>query len=281
MPRTQVCVAAAAIAFAFLLLPVRARASQIFDPASFGTGVYFGAPPGGQFSLQGTTAFKALSTENMFLPNVLAGGYNARARADFQGFEVGGGAFADADYDTPPVFVSGGARAYTGLTVSTDTPVQLTGSVVLEGTFEATGNDSASLLLAVLDIDGNELAEADLDANTTGLLVGCDPPGTCTDRTVLPSSPSWSLTIPFTLPTLVDTGIFVVLDSFAEDTTIDGLLVSADFFGTATLNFTPPPGVTVTLATGQTFVGAPEPGSVALQGAGILVLAALRHRQVR
>jgi hypothetical protein len=252
-----------------------ANAIPLFDSASFGTGVYVGSPPGGHYSLQGTTPFHRLSTETV-VDDASTFLYEARARADFQGFEVGAAAFAGADASHPYVFSVGGARAYTGLTVSTDTPVQLTGSITLDGTFQADpANDSAILSLFALDINGNYLFDVELEANATGVVDVCNPPGSCTNRTLLTSRDVWSLTVPFVLPTRVNTGIAVFLESYAVDQTLDSKVVGSNFFDTATLTFTPPPGVTVTLATGQTFAAAvPEPGTMALLAVGLAILAA-------
>lgn len=53
-----------------------------------------------------------------------------------------------------------------------------------------------------------------------------------------------------------------------------------DLSHTATLSITPPPGVTVTLDTGQTFVGAvPLPAPVWLFIAGLLGLVAVARRR--
>lgn len=278
MPKLPVCVAAVAVGFAFILLPVRTQATLLFDPASFGTGVYVGSPPGGQYSLQGTAPFHRLSTEYVSDFPGASFFYRARAVADFQGFELGAVAFADSDATGQYAFAVGGARAYTGLIVSTDTPMQLAGSIHLDGTFQADpANDSAVLSLFALDINGNYLFDVELQANATGVVDVCNPPGNCTDRTQLTSRDVWSLTVPFVLPTLADTGIALFLESYAVDQTLDQKIVTSNFFNTATLTFTPPPGVTVTLATGQTFVGVPEPGSLALTCAGILSLAVRRR----
>lgn len=259
-----------------VLGPRDAWTVQLFDPASFGTGVYVGPPPGGQLNLLGgTTPFKQLSTENVNTSTTI---YQARAHADFQGFEVGGFAGALAPVSNLYASASGGARAYTGLTVSTDTPVQLTGSISLDGSFGVSGNDSASLALIVQDISGLTLADVELSSDGTSTFVSCDPPGTCTSKSSF-GGPVWSVKLPFVLPTLVSTGIAVGLDSFAVST--NGVGASADFLNTATLNFTPPPGVTVTLATGQTFVGTPEPGTLLLLGSGLAGLAAIGARRRR
>lgn len=89
-----------------------------------------------------------------------------------------------------------------------------------------------------------------------------------------------SATLPFNFPALPKNGVIVELHG---DLFPFGPQERVDFLTSADLSFSPPPGVTVTLASGQTFgapppAGVPVPSTLLLFGTGLAGLVACRRR---
>jgi hypothetical protein len=86
-----------------------------------------------------------------------------------------------------------------------------------------------------------------------------------------------SFVLPFQFNLTPGNGVLVSMRAVAQPAFLTGGAVGADFLDTATLEFLPPPGMIVTLASGQTFGAAaaadapvPEPTSLVLCGAGLV-----------
>lgn len=203
--------------------PGSARATtQLFDPASFGTGVYVGASVSP--SIGKTTPFHSSSDEVVFA-TIPPEGVEAHARADFQSFSVGANAVSFGGD------ISGGAIAYTGFTVSSSAPLTLSGSVTLEGGFFSSSNgdfltvpndDNAEVDLFVWDIHGDPLAEAVLEGAGLGssYVLQCLD-ATCFSHTFsYQSSTLWtsgSIQVPYTVSLGADNGVIVEIWARAKN----------------------------------------------------------------
>jgi hypothetical protein len=293
-------IAPLAMALMLVLEPNHASAFRLFDSASFGTGVYGGTsvrPTSPSEAPGRTTAFRR-SVDDLFEGNAQTLAL-ARARADFQGFDVGAYATAQLPSNGPSVVqIAGGAVAYTGMTVSAETPILLRGSFKLEGLFgTAVGFDDANpdviieafdtfsqaeVDLAIYDIEGRPLAQAYLappGGGTSQIEYCLDPTKFCSGSNVVIINPapsgfvSGSIIVPFFVPLARDNGIIVDIFVKAADYTANNGAstfprVVADFLHTASLTLEPPPGITVTLATGQVFGGSPPANLPPIANAG-------------
>jgi hypothetical protein len=212
----------------------------------------------------------------------------------FEKFELGIGVnYSTEPADDPDTGLSPAnvrALAATAFTVQGESPVPIPASIQLSGTFQGdispmTITSSADIQLRVYEFDPDDLTSFDNSnavAMDVSVLVVPDGEDLLLDvrfekykRTS--DSPDellgeglWtgSETLEFDLPAS-GKGIFIELWGVSE---IDPLLgdpegAGFDFLNTATLDIDPPPGVTVTLATGQVFGQSnviPEPSTIAI-----------------
>src|SRR5207249_3289171 len=137
----------------------------------------------------------------------------------------------------------------------------------------ASNNDLAEVNLNIWNSAGQQLAFADLSPVQSSVAAYCPDPSNCAGRNRVfvfqgDSWPGGTLNLPFILPLTRSSGIIMDLWVEAGDFVRDNQGAGVNFSDTATLSFNPPPGVTVTLATGEVFgAGAavvPEPGSLLL-----------------
>jgi hypothetical protein len=261
-----------------------ARGAPLLDSSSFGTGVAFDLNPATErLRPPNPAAEQAASLIRPFHPVTEESGdrgnpekghlgsVDARARADFQNFEVGASAWslnASPDEFSPVFATKAMAVAYTGLVVSDNSPTTLPGVLVLHGNFREFGLNAdragSRALLDIWDLSGKLLGEIITDSGGYYEILSGD-----NLQTVERRFDGWpgSRTLPFLLPLgAEDNGIIARLWVAAEAG--PGNDFAADFLTTATLTFLPPPGVTVTLATGQVFVGVPEPSTHLLMALG-------------
>jgi hypothetical protein len=270
-----------AIIGAALALTVAAGPSR----ADFGTGVSLGSTdPGFSFSPATPISGVPLSQDAQVLTDSQGSrSLAAKAVADPSSFLVG----ASTTVSTPPGL--GGAAGHSQAVAYSDFSV---GGILPAGGIPASLNIDGSALrdpsgdgdpfvnisVSVLDPLGNTVQGGSFALFPAFLPVSNYRVSNFVTGSVVFNVPfTGTAIIPFTIP--VSTGR---LELNIDDVAVAarGATASANFLNTATLNITPPPGVSVTLDTGEQFASVtPEPGSLALLATGVLpLLGGLRRR---
>lgn len=280
------------------VLPGQLSCAADFDSTGYGTGVYFSSLA--QLGPFTPTALDAFATPNHALSSnsafFTADGETfgmARAAAGPQGFSVG--TFAQSHHPSFTIATGfAGAIAYSGLTVDGDTVFTLPGSVQIEGTMSSDNNSGTGGLvrLAISDFTSRHilsLARIEVTSMFTGtetirvqdyLIETFDADdGHVTSSTgFLPWTGSVSM--PFSIPLAGNNGVVISMFAQVDAGFPNGGNIKFDFLNTATLTFQPPPGVRITLATGQSF-GVPEPSTLTLAAIGLGLVACYRRRTAR
>lgn len=277
------------LALPFILPQPRAGAAQLFGAHDYGVGIYL-SPSHSPSQLVEDWA-RAGTREVYSPPFQLRDAplelYEAGAKLDFvhpseprQYPVVGARAEVYSKDGDDRVELEVGSVAYTGLTVLGLTDPVLPLSITLEGSFldyEPVPGDGLADMEAdinIYDNQGRTLAQAVLggSGNSDSFAWYCDAggdPGFCTDphrvwvlrqSSRLPWT-SGKIELPFNLP-VQDTAAGVIIDLWVKakidsrgDLIPGGLGAKANFIDTVSLSMNLPPGVTVTMATGEIFGG--------------------------